>query len=37
LSREKQEFTTEAQRAQRKVFVCREIPTNKNSLPEGIL
>jgi hypothetical protein len=30
-----EEFTTEAQRAQRKVFVCREIPTNKNVLPQN--
>ena len=25
-------LTTEAQRAQRRFFVCREIPTNKNVL-----
>jgi len=25
-------FTTEARRTQREVFVCREIPTNKNIL-----
>ncbi len=25
-------FTAEAQRTQRKVFVCREFPTNKNIL-----
>jgi hypothetical protein len=30
-------FTTEPQRAQRKVFVCREIPTNKNILPQNNL
>jgi hypothetical protein len=26
-------FTTETQSAQREVFVCREIPTNKNIMP----
>ena len=29
-------FTTEAPMAQRRIFVCREIPTNKKLLPQNL-